>query len=83
MAVPKGLKVGDTFKDYLWTYRVTKVIGDNYESERVEGNPLPSTPVEEGETDYNTMPYFELKKLCAQRGLNPNGKKEELIERLK
>ena len=33
--ITKGLKVGDTFTDEGLTYRVTKVVGENYESEWV------------------------------------------------
>lgn len=32
---------------------------------------------------YENMTYTELKSLCAQRGLDAKGKKEELINRLK
>lgn len=88
MSAPRGLKVGDTFKEGELIYEVTKVVGDNYEAKRVTGTQLPfcvpedEVKGEESKTDYQTMPYFELKKLCAERGLNPNGKKEELIARL-
>jgi len=83
--IPKGLKVGDTFEDYGLTYKVTKVIGENYESERVGVAPLPfslpETVVTEDE-DYESMQYAQLKKLCAERGLDATGKKADLIARL-
>lgn len=83
--IPKGLNVGDTFA-YCdgYTYKVTAVIGDQYRVRKV-GVSTPTLPTNKGKeetTDYQTMPYFELKKLCAERGLNPNGKKDELISRL-
>lgn len=86
--IPKGLKVGDTFNDCGFTYKVTKVIGENYESERV-GETSPTTPVvtEEkkevvAEADYESMLYSQLKKLCAEKGLDARGTKADLIARL-
>jgi hypothetical protein len=86
--IPKGLKVGQTFKDGIYTYKVTQVIGENYVSERV-GETSPSAPVEEPKEDiedvkedYESLPYAQLKKLCADRGLDASGKKAELIARL-
>ncbi len=75
--ITKGLKVGDTFTDEGLTYRVTKVVGENYESEWV-GETSPVTL----DKDYNDLPYAELKKLCAEKGLNAKGTKPELIARL-
>lgn len=87
--IPKGLKVGDTFEDFKWVYRVTKVVGENYESERVGGNPARTLVVEQPEitkdvvkTDYSSMQYAQLKKLCAEKGLDATGKKDELVARL-
>ena len=38
---PKGLKVGDTYDNGGETYRITKVVGDMYESEWVgETSPI-------------------------------------------
>jgi hypothetical protein len=74
--IPKGLKVGDTFEDFGNTYKVTKVVGDNYESERV-GISSPVTL-----SNYSDTPYAQLKKLCAEKGLDAKGSKEELIARL-
>lgn len=81
--IPKGLKVGDTFDDCGITYRVTKVVGDNYESAWVGVTP-PSTVVADSkeEDDYLSMPYAQLKKLCAEKGLNAVGTKADLIARL-
>lgn len=76
--IPKGLKVGDTFEDFGNTYKVTKVVGENYESERVGK----SSPVTLKKDNYSDMPYAQLKKLCADKGLSAKGSKEELIARL-
>ena len=81
--IPKGLKVGDTIDDFGRTYRVTKVVGENYESEWVGATPPKAPVVEKPKTDdYETMQYAQLKKLCAERGLDATGKKEDLIARL-
>ena len=86
--IPKGLKVGDTFVDEGMTYKVTKVVGENYESTWV-GATSPTAPVftesdvkTEDEDDYQSMPYAQLKKLCADRGLDAKGSKSDLIARL-
>ena len=89
--IPKGLKVGDTFEDN-GIYKVTKVVGENYESMWVgETSPLTlvankqesvAKEITEGNVDYYEMPYAQLKKLCAERGLDATGKKDELIARL-
>lgn len=95
--IPKGLKVGDTFDDN-GIYRVTKVVGENYESVWV-GETSPKAPVvnnlqkavekpkeeitsNDVDSDYLSMPYAQLKKLCADRGLDATGKKADLIARL-
>ena len=84
--IPKGLKVGDTFEDFGLTYKVTKVVGENYESVRVGATPpkalVVEQPKEEVKEDYISMQYAQLKKLCAERGLDATGKKEDLIARL-
>lgn len=86
--IPKGLKVGQTFVDEGMTYKVTKVIGENYESVWVGATPPTPlvTETKEVETeesvDYLSMPYAQLKKLCADRGLDATGKKSDLIARL-
>lgn len=84
--IPKGLKVGQTYKYYGLTYKVLKVVGDNYVSERVQ-DAAPLAPVEPetetvDETDYESMQYAQLKKLCAERGLDAKGSKADLISRL-
>ena len=76
--ITKGLKVGDTFEDFGNTYKVTKVVGENYESERVGK----SSPVTLCNDNYSEVPYAQLKKLCAERGLDAQGSQEELIARL-
>lgn len=83
--IPKGLKVGDTITYCDGNvYEVTAVIGDQYQVRRVGfGSPVRTAEKEKAnETDYNALPYFELKKLCAERGLDANGKKTELVARL-
>lgn len=85
--IPKGLKVGDTFVDYGMTYKVTKVVGENYESEWVGAtSPRPlvveQPKKEEVKEDYYSMQYAQLKKLCAERGLDAKGSKNDLIARL-
>lgn len=84
--IPKGLKVGDTFKDGILTYKVLKVIGENYESQVVEDKPvgfsIANNLKEETKEDYSTMPYAQLKKVCAEKGLSAKGSREELIARL-
>jgi hypothetical protein len=84
--ITKGLKVGDTFEDGGMTYKVTKVVGENYES--VWTGAISSKrlvveqPKEEVETDLSSIPYAQLKKMCADRGLDAKGSKEDLIARL-
>lgn len=85
--IPMGLKVGDTFEDGGSTYKVLEVTGDNYVSARV-GETSPLTPVVEPKEevvekiDYEALPYAQLKKLCADRGIDATGKKSDLIARL-
>ena len=87
--IAKGLKVGDTFNDEVMIYRVTKVVGENYESSWV-GETSPKTPLfteddvknEEKADDYLSLPYAQLKKMCADRGLDAKGSKADLIARL-
>jgi len=94
--IPSGLKVGQTYEYYGLTYRVTRVVGENYESERVGVTPpltLVEPKPEKVETpkkseqkvekpDYESMQYAQLKKLCAERGLDAKGTKADLIARL-
>ena len=88
--ITKGLKVGDTFNDGGMTYKVTKVVGENYESVwtgAISSNTLfveqPKQEVkQEVKTDLSSIPYAQLKKMCADRGLDAKGSKEDLIARL-
>ena len=80
--IPKGLKVGDTYTVEGMTYKVTKVIGQNYESVWV-GNTSPKPfVIADTKPDYESMQYAQLKKMCAERGLDAKGSKADLIARL-
>lgn len=84
--IPKGLKVGDTFDDFGRTYKVTKVVGENYESAWVGATPPVAPVVEQPKItseNYEDLPYAQLKKLCAEKGLDATGKKDDLVARLK
>ena len=88
--IPKGLKVGETYLEGNLVYRVTKVLGDRYEgtwtgetsSKTSVEQPKEVVKEEESNEDYLSMPYAQLKKLCADRGLDATGKKADLIARL-
>jgi len=81
--IPKGLKVGDTFKDYNITYKVLKVVGENYESQAIKIDDLYGEVQEvKEETDFSSVPYAQLKKMCAEKGLDATGSKADLIARL-
>lgn len=87
--IPQNLKVGDTFKDGSYTYKVTKVFENNrYESEMVEDKkPLIFSETKEEvkadvESDLSSIPYAQLKKICAEKGLDATGSKTDLIARL-
>ena len=83
--IPKGLKVGDTFNDFGLTYRVTKVVGENYESEWAGETPsvaIVEQPDLQESEDYLSLPYATLKKMCAEKGLDAKGSKADLISRL-
>ena len=91
MAAPDGLKVGDRFLEGNLVYEVVEVVNnDIYRySSRWTGETSSTASVvqpkkaEPKETpDYNSMPYAQLKKLCAERGLDATGKKDELVARL-
>ena len=47
--------------------------------EKVEKKPEKIT---KADVDYDSIPYAQLKKLCAEKGLDATGKKDELIARL-
>lgn len=88
--IPKGLKVGDTFDDGGNTYEVLKVVGENYLSQLVKVGPVGffveqpkvKEDVEEVKEDYSNLPYAQLKKKCAEKGLDATGSKVDLIARL-
>lgn len=91
--VKKGLKVGETFTDGNFLYKVLSVdeLG-NYTSSLVdkasEGDKPKKVVVakvvdEVKETNYDDMPYSELKKSAKEKGVSAKGSKEELLERLK
>ena len=84
------LKIGDTFEDGGVLH---KVIGENDGGlicQVVDGAIVKPTEevVEEvkeeatDKPDYESLPYAQLKKLCADRGLDATGKKSDLIARL-
>ena len=85
--IPKGMKVGDTFEDGGVMHKVLEVVGENYVSQVID-KPRVFSIVEEkkGEVveddDFLNMPYAQLKKLCADRGLDAKGSKADLIARL-
>ena len=79
------LKVGDTFEEGGVLH---KVIGQNDSGlicQVIDGEIVKATkeePQEEEVSDYAELPYAQLKKLCADRGLDATGKKSDLIARL-
>ena len=81
------LKIGDTFEDGGVLH---KVIGQNDSGlicQVIDGNIVKETKEEvveseEETSDYESMPYAQLKKLCADKGLDATGKKTDLIARL-
>jgi len=85
--IPKGLKVGDTYLEDKLVYKVTRVVSEGiYEATwtgKIQSEPLSAEqPKEEVKEDYMSMQYAQLKKLCADRGLDAKGTKAELIARL-
>ncbi len=93
--IPKGLKVGESYLEDNLVYKVTKVLGDGrYEGTWTgEIQSEPSTvekPKKKEEVkeevneniDYLSLPYAQLKKLCADRGIDAKGSKADLIARL-
>ena len=94
--IPKGLKVGEIYLEDTLVYKVTKVLGDGrYEGTwtgEIQSEPstvekpkkkeeVKQEEVKE-EVDYLSLPYAQLKKLCADRGLDAKGTKSELLARL-
>lgn len=93
MAAPDGLKVGDRFLEGNLVYEVVAVVNnDIYRySSRWTGETSSTASVEQPKKektepkekpDYQSMQYAQLKKLCAERGLDATGKKDELVARL-
>ena len=89
--IPKGLKVGQTYLEGNLVYKVIKVLDDGrYEGQWTGATSSQPSTVEEPKEvrktevseDYQSMPYAQLKKLCAEKGLDATGKKEDLIARL-
>ena len=85
--IPKGLKVGDTFDQSGALFKVLEVLGDRYSVIRVgDSSPVdavkPKKDVEEVKEDYSSMPYAQLKKVCAEKGLDATGTKADLLARL-
>lgn len=79
--IPKGMKVGDTFEDGGVMHKVLKVVGEDYESTVIDGD-IVKEPAKVEEDDYMSLPYAQLKKLCAEKGLDATGTKADLIARL-
>lgn len=87
--IPKGMKVGDTFEDGGVLHEVLEVVGENYISRVIDGE-ISMKVVKEEEVkevvndsvDYESMAYAQLKKLCAEKGLDAKGTKADLIARL-
>lgn len=95
--IPNGLKVGQTYLEGNLVYKVTKVLDDG-RYEGTWTGATSSTPsiveepkeevkevkeeVKEDKIDYLSLPYAQLKKLCADRGLDAKGSKADLIARL-
>ena len=89
--IPKGLKVGETYLEGNLVYKVTKVVSEEiYEgtwtgetSSKVSSVKQPKEEVkEEVKIDLMSLQYAQLKKMCAERGLDAKGTKSELIARL-
>ena len=82
--IPKGMKVGDTFEDGGVMHKVLALVGENYISEVIDEEvPLkPTEEVVEEKTDLESLQYAQLKKMCAEKGLDAKGTKADLIARL-
>lgn len=93
--IPNGLKVGQTYLEDKLVYKVMKVLDDGrYEGTWTGATSSEPSSVEEPEEvkevkevkeekiDYLSMPYAQLKKLCADKGLDAKGSKADLIARL-
>ena len=94
--IPNGLKVGQTYLEGNLVYEIVKVLSDGrYEGKwtgEIQSEPskkaVEKTKEEVKEepkdeiVDYLSLPYAQLKKLCADRGLDAKGSKADLIARL-
>ena len=93
--IPNGLKVGQTYLEGDMVYKLVKVLDDGrYEATWTGATPSEPLAVKEPKkeevkeevteekVDYLSMPYAQLKKLCADRGLDAKGSKADLIARL-
>jgi len=86
----KELKVGDIILEGKLVYRVTKVVGDKAEAEWTGETSSASSEITEAnvetettdEVDYSSLQYAQLKKMCAEKGLDAKGSKADLIARL-
>jgi len=93
----KELKVGDTFLEGKLVYKVTKVVGSKVEASwtgetssetsvfteaNVKEEVKEEVRVEEEEVDLYSISYAQLKKMCAEKGLDAKGSKADLIARL-
>ena len=82
------LKIGDTFEDGGVLH---KVIGQNdsglicqvIDGDIVKPKEEVVEEVKQEEDELDTMLYSQLKKLCAEKGLDAKGSKADLIERLR
>ena len=92
--IPKGLKVGENYLEGNLVYKVVRVIGDGrYEGTwtgeiRSESSSVEQPKkevkeeVKEEKVDLYSLQYAQLKKMCAEKGLDAKGTKSELIARL-
>mgnify|MGYP002525441775 CR=1 FL=1 len=86
MTTPR--KVGEVFEDNGYKFKVVGIVGEYYSCERVwDSAPSPTVmpkkeAVAEEKPDYADMAYAQLKKICAEKGLDATGKKSDLIARL-
>ena len=87
MTTPR--KVGEVFEESGYKFKVVGKVGEYYSCERVwDSAPSPAVlpkskeVIKEEKPDYTDMAYAQLKKLCAEKGLDARGSKAELIARL-
>lgn len=81
------LNIGDTFEDGGVLHKVIGINDSGVISQVIDGDIVKATKEEvkevvEETSDYAELPYAQLKKLCADRGLDATGKKSDLIARL-